>query len=78
MKVHLLFSAVFDVLVFVTGVVPGVLDVVLRHPVLGGSGRVGAGLFLLVAGPSPTSSSHGCLTSVQYLQGSENINNMSQ
>ena len=73
MKVHLLFSAVFDVLVFVTGVVPGVLDVVLRHPVLGGSGRVGAGLFLLVAGPGPTSSGHDCVCCIQYLQGSETL-----
>ena len=41
-KSYLLFSGVFGVLVFVGGVVPGVLDVVLHHPVLRGGGRVGA------------------------------------
>ena len=60
-KSYLLFSGVFGVLVFVGGVVPGVLDVVLHHPVLRGGGRVGAGFFLLVAGPGPTSSGHGCV-----------------
>ena len=30
-----------------------------------------SGLFLLIAGPGPASSSHGCLTCIQYLQGSE-------
>ena len=58
---YLLFSGVFDVLVFIGGVVPGVLDVVLAHPVLRGGGRLGAGLFLFVAGSGPTSSGHGCV-----------------
>ena len=60
-KSYLLFSGVFGVLVFVGGVVPGVLDVVLHHPVLGGGGRVGAGFFLFIAGSGPTSSGHGCV-----------------
>ena len=68
---YLLFSGVFDVLVFIGGVVPVVLDVVLRHPVLGGGGRVGACLFLFVAGSGPTSSCHDCVCVIQYLQGSE-------
>ena len=71
-KAYLLFSGVFDVLVFVGRVVPGVLDVVLRHPVLGGGRRVRAGLLLFVAGPGPTSSGHDCVCVLQYLQGSEN------
>ena len=70
-KSYLLFSGVFDVLVFIGGVVPVVLDVVLRHPVLGGGGRVGACLFLFVAGSGPTSSCHDCVCVIQYLQGSE-------
>ena len=70
-KSYLLFSGVFDVLVFIGGVVPVVLDVVLHHPVLGGGGRFGASLFLFVAGSGPTSSGHDCVCVIQYLQGSE-------
>ena len=58
----------FDVLVFISTVRRDLLagvDTILRGaPDLGG-------LFLLVAGAGPASSSHGSLTSVQYLQGSE-------
>ena len=67
LRSHLLFS-VFDVLVFISTVRRDLLagvDTILRGaPDLGG-------LFLLVAGAGPASSSHGSLTSVQYLQGSE-------
>ena len=69
-NVYLLFSVVFDVLVFVSLAVHPLLGVV--HPILCCRSRTAvSGLFLFVAGPSPTSSHHDCGSSIQYLQGSE-------